>query len=364
MAPLINDFIEAPPHTNIRIELAPVPNALFSLMYLTKQEHLSGPGSWVTRVTEALLPEEKIEHYRIMIGFFYAIQPDRQWSSFPAYLDHLESLEPVSLRDKMLRSYTELTCIEGSGDSDWAEILKDSDRYLDFLYDRFPKEKIDADLEIWAYSYVIDPPAMQKMIVCHLRKMWDQYLEDEWNRIRLTLEKAVEAFQQVDYSQMSKYEAAEYITGHKLEENIWEHKGLKDDNLVFVPSMHVGPYIGTFWDKDVTYVIFGARLPENANINVSALGQADIYARLNTLADETRLRIIKYIADNDESCSPEIMQALDLSQSAASRHLNQLSATGYLLSRRADGAKCYRLNPERIEQTLEAIRVFLLDRQA
>ena len=45
------------------------------------------------------------------------------------------------------------------------------------------------------------------------------------------------------------------------------------------------------------------------------------------------------------------MQGLDLSQSAASRHLKQLSATGYLLERRFSGAKCYKLNPQRIRDT-------------
>jgi DNA-binding transcriptional ArsR family regulator len=54
------------------------------------------------------------------------------------------------------------------------------------------------------------------------------------------------------------------------------------------------------------------------------------------------------------------MTKLDLSQSAASRHLKQLSATGFLAERRCTGAKCYDLNPQRIEDTLTAISLFLL----
>jgi DNA-binding MarR family transcriptional regulator len=54
------------------------------------------------------------------------------------------------------------------------------------------------------------------------------------------------------------------------------------------------------------------------------------------------------------------MERLDLSQSATSRHLKQLSATGYLSERRCNGAKCYALNPERLENTLKAISNFLL----
>jgi DNA-binding transcriptional ArsR family regulator len=55
------------------------------------------------------------------------------------------------------------------------------------------------------------------------------------------------------------------------------------------------------------------------------------------------------------------MEQLNLSQSAASRHLKQLSATGYLSERRCAGAKCYRLNPERIEATLRATAAFFVE---
>ena len=82
--------------------------------------------------------------------------------------------------------------------------------------------------------------------------------------------------------------------------------------------------------------------------------------RLNALADDTRLRILKLISEKGELRSQDIMQSLDLSQSAASRHLKQLSATGYLFERRHSGAKCYKLNPQRIKDTLQAVSIFLL----
>jgi DNA-binding IclR family transcriptional regulator len=73
---------------------------------------------------------------------------------------------------------------------------------------------------------------------------------------------------------------------------------------------------------------------------------------------------LKLVAEEGEQRSQDIMIRLELSQSAASRHLQQLTATGYLTERRCDGAKCYRLNPERIESTLRAISAFLAGSQA
>ena len=53
------------------------------------------------------------------------------------------------------------------------------------------------------------------------------------------------------------------------------------------------------------------------------------------------------------------MVQLDLNQSAASRHLRQLSAAGYITERRRDVAKCYSLNRERINDTFRALDRFL-----
>lgn len=66
------------------------------------------------------------------------------------------------------------------------------------------------------------------------------------------------------------------------------------------------------------------------------------------------------IVEHGELRAPEIMDATGLSQPSVSRYLSQLTATGYLQERRANGAKIYTLNRERIEKTLKAISAFLL----
>jgi len=54
------------------------------------------------------------------------------------------------------------------------------------------------------------------------------------------------------------------------------------------------------------------------------------------LSDETRLRILNVLLDR-ECCVCEVMQALDISQSRASRNLGILQDAGFLTARR-DGA--------------------------
>ncbi len=58
---------------------------------------------------------------------------------------------------------------------------------------------------------------------------------------------------------------------------------------------------------------------------------------MKALSDETRLRILNILLEKEECCVCEIMQALDISQSRASRNLGILQDAGFLKARR-DGA--------------------------
>ena len=62
----------------------------------------------------------------------------------------------------------------------------------------------------------------------------------------------------------------------------------------------------------------------------------DLIKAMKALSDETRLRILNVVLER-ECCVCEVMQALDISQSRASRNLGILQNTGFLKARR-DGA--------------------------
>ena len=62
----------------------------------------------------------------------------------------------------------------------------------------------------------------------------------------------------------------------------------------------------------------------------------DLIKAMKALSDETRLRILNVLLER-ECCVCEIMQALDISQTRASRNLGILQDAGFLKARR-DGA--------------------------
>ncbi len=370
----VQDTIVTSHVTPVTVALEPAHNALHSLLLLIKVEHLSGLGEWVIHTAEALPPAIAHRHNLVINGLHYAVAPQRSWPSFPAYVDNLATMHPVALRDKMLATYARAVPLakrQEQGHQLYAQpqpfdldaVLKDADSYLVFLRERFEERVIDEALETEAYTYVVDPPAMQMLIVSHLREMWATYLGAEWQRVEPMLRDSVRAFEAVDFSAMSTLEAARLITGQELEAAKWETEFEREQRFIFIPSPHIGPYLGKYEASERLRIVFGARLPEGTKVHAPDLSRTEIVVRLNALADDTRLRILKLVADQGEQSSQDVMSHLDLSQSAASRHLKQLSASGYLTERRCSGAKCYSLNPKRLKDTLRAISIFLLNQE-
>jgi DNA-binding transcriptional ArsR family regulator len=298
----------------------------------------------------------------VCVGLHYAAQPDRSWPSFPAYVDGLAAQDPALLRDRLFEAYEHVArmVMEGRGEAvspiSRAELLADLETYLNYLQAHFPC--IDVPLESEAYDLLKDPPAMQEVIVSHMRAMWDEYLAAEWERVVPRLQKSIKAFQRLDFSGKTAVEIARTVIGHELDENL-EESIAGAQQLVFVPSAHTGPYISKFEEGDVLGIIFGARLPEGAQAYSSALTRSELLMQLSALTDDTRLCILKMLAEEGERCAPSIIDGLELSQSAASRHLRQLSATGYVTARRREGAKCYTLNRDRIRDIFRALEQFL-----
>jgi ArsR family transcriptional regulator len=354
----------------VRIE--PALNAFGSMLLVAKGEDEPGFHEWVTKTRSQMSSEERFRHKLVTIGFHYAIMPQVPSMTFEAYLEDLEATPPSKLRERLLNAYAE-TCYREEAQKfrnqpvDWDEILSSARNYVEFLRQRFGDETVDEEVETRAHEYVIDPAALKQLVTGHIRWFWRNYLQAEWNRVRPMLEESARAFNQVDYANMTRMEIIEFVTGKDVSseakwESKWGKEVLKTDELIFVPNAHIGPYMRADKIQDTFYIYFGAHLPEGSEVRVPELDRAEIVSRISALADDTRLQILQMIAEQGEMRSQEIMEAINLSQPSVSRYLSQLTAAGFLQERRANGAKAYILNRDRIEKTLKAVRAFLLDR--
>lgn len=361
--------------TNLKsslVRIEPALNAFGSMLLISKAEDEPGIHEWVTKTRLKMSSEELFRHKVVTIGFHYSILPQSPGATFETYLEELEATPPSVFRDRLLNAYAQV-CIPGTPSEhdnqpvNWEEILTSPTEYVEFLKSRFGEELTDEEVETRAYQYVIDPAALKQLLTGHIRWFWKNHLQAEWARVRPMLEESARAFNQVDYGSMTRLQMVEFVTGKdshsepKLEWK-WADQLQEARELVFIPNAHIGPYIRADQIGEVFYIYFGAHLPEGSEVRVPELDRAEIVSRVSALADDTRLQILQLIAENGEMRSQEIMEVVNLSQPSVSRYLSQLTAAGFLQERRANGAKAYILNEDRIEKTLQAVRAFLLGR--
>ena len=266
----------------VRVALEPAQSVQHSLSLLARAEESSGFDEWVYRTHTAMTPDERDMNQLVMVGFYYATQPRAGYASFPAYLEHLATVSPIYVRNKVLDAYLRWTPGEKPT---YDEILADVNSFLAFLKRGFSDHFIP-EIERRAYTYLIDPPALQQLVVGHLRAMWYKYLAVEWERVRPMLQKAVRAFDGVDLSRMDRATAAEYVVGRPLvnKEGSWCTDLEETQQLIFVPSAHIGPYTAKMKGDHQTWILFGARQPQDAGEAAPELTRAELLVRLGALA--------------------------------------------------------------------------------
>jgi DNA-binding transcriptional ArsR family regulator len=345
----------------ITFSLEPVFNVISSLQLINLVDQFSGFDEWIYR-TVATLPPERLLQNRLVVD---ALDPEvylgkETWPSFTIWLDDLATRDPYALRDRRLDELVERAKeVLGEEGPTPEQLLADRSAYLSLVEGLYCGERREAthDQELYEEAHVLlnDPPAMLDLVVAHLRGMWDDVVALEWERRLPLLQEAVAAFQSLDFTGMSCAETVHRVIGRELpaECERWQEEA---GRVTFIPSAHFGPYIGRMVRDEVVKVVFGVRVPEGVSASSPELSRSELLMRLNALADETRLRILELLSGGEDLNSQEIMERLDLSQSAASRHLRQLAATGYLSVERREGAKTYRLNRERIDDTFGALK--------
>jgi ArsR family transcriptional regulator len=358
------DFILAPATVTVSFATAPVYNIINSMLCLNEGDGMVGFHEWVTE-TRARIPSDVLQTNRLVFETLSeGMYPNLEFATFPEYVDYIESLDPVEYRDEVLEKFGRW-CDEQDIDveTDPKLLLNDRMAFLKVVEEtivrKHAEKGYDTDLKLYvdAHRLLNEPAQMLNLIVRHLRRMWTEYVEPEWKRVLPIVTDSVNAFQQMNYSGMTALEAIRTVTGRDMSQS-WEFAE-KYPKIVFIPSAHIGPYLRLFPIEDTAYLMFGARVPEGVKSQSLALSRSELLVRLNALADDTRLTILELLTQHHELCAQDIINMLDLSQSSASRHLRQLTATGYIVERRRDIAKCYTLNYDRLEDTVSAVQRFL-----
>jgi uncharacterized membrane protein len=357
------------PHNSIRVALEPVGNALNSFALLNDVERTSGLNVWVSQTAHALTSEQRHAHKLIFEGLRDALTPQPDEPNFPSYLHNLTELNPFLVRKMVIEPLrSRFSRLVSYATPDTKRLFNDVEAFLYCVKQVQGESVFDEALQREVHALLQDPTALQNFILSHLETMWKTTFTAEWRRVQSSLRWQVEMFTRSLNEEAPLEETFFTFTGRPLPGDI--AKEITDaSQVVLVPSWHTGRHI-TLWDgvpfngrsdwngKERMLVFFS----EPPNYDVEALhstpvGRSELRARLNALADDTRLRILELLAQQDELSAQDLIATLDLSQSSVSRHLKQLVGMGYLYERRGgEGAnKTYRLSSFYIKRTADAI---------
>ena len=361
----------------IKVALDPVWNALNSLSLLNEVERLSGLNTWVIRTAAELNPERRHTHRLVFEGLHDALAPLQNEPNVPSYLHTMANLNPNIFRERVLKTLlSRFSRLVSYAPPDTKRLLSDVSAYLHCVKLVQGEALFDAALQTEIHSLLQDPLALQQLVVTHLETMWQTTFASEWRRVQSSLRWQVEMFTRSLDAEAALSETFHAFTGRQLPSNI---TGLEVENaeIILIPSWHTGQHVIT-WDlaawgeedinlgkREIVRLFFSE--PPNydvALVRSATMGRAELRAKLNALTDETRIRIIDLLVQQDELPAQEIITALDLSQSSVSRHLKQLVSAGYLYERRGEGAnKTYRLSSFYFDRTATALKDLLRGEQ-
>ncbi|NDJ34637.1 MAG: winged helix-turn-helix transcriptional regulator [Chloroflexi bacterium] len=330
---------------------------LGAIAFSTRTEDYPGLSPWFKGLMASLPPERLETHNTLLRLFLSPIWPDtiETWLSFPAYLDWLAARSPEAL---ITREMQRLLYTTGFAERHTpADLLANRDLLRRLAANAITEVGLaDSALHIYL-GYVDAPQTLLDESVEHLRWLWDEVFVAAWEEHKPAVVQTEQAFQRVHFAGMTVTQAVRAVTGREV--NFMADAKFNDefDELIFVPGLPIGPYVAFFSGQEtIMRLVFAADTVHSTRR--TQLSRAELLVRLNTLADDTRLRILELLVEHGELSSPAVMEHLSLSQSAASRHLRQLSLTGYLTERRHEGAKVYRLNRPRLDETLQALTDF------
>lgn len=200
---------------------------------------------------------------------------------------------------------------------------------------------------------VRDGDALKSRLLTALSRFWHEVYAPEFEATRPSMERSI-AYHQAQPHSPGFQDAFVTITGRLVPQEIVDLLPTIN-TIAFVPSHYVGPYVAFTHHAGHLIIFYNCR---STPAGPAPAGDPALYPPLKALADETRLQIVKLLQGR-ELYAQEIVDQLDISQPAVSRHLNLMAAAGVLNIRREGNIKYYTINGEtlaRVANSLRALR--------
>jgi DNA-binding transcriptional ArsR family regulator len=200
-------------------------------------------------------------------------------------------------------------------------------------------ESASSDTLAAAELIFADPEALRERFLGLLVSYWEEAFAREWDRLEPQLAGEVE-----EATALIEQEGLYALLGRQPELRIDREQGVlvrqsthehevevtPDRPLVLVPSAYVWPHVRVNCDAPWPLAVVYAARFARTELERAPDG---LVAVLRALADETRLRALRLIAEQPRS-TEELAQLVGLSESGLSKHLRLLADAGLVSTRR------------------------------
>lgn len=200
------------------------------------------------------------------------------------------------------------------------------------------------------------PVELKTLLLSVVTRFWELFYRREYDRCRILAERSIEYHKQRSYS-TDLVTLFTDVTGRRYPKDYGDQEEV--ERVIFVSSCHIGPYAMLIECEDAqnTLMIHYNCRPTGTPEHKEVPPIHDLFPPLKALADETRLQILSLLVGK-ELYAQEIVEQLDISQSAVSRHL-QLMVTGGLLDvRKQDSMKYFSINEEAFAMLVNNLQRF------
>lgn len=356
------------PHTAIeRLAFAysPMLEAVLSLHILVEPKHHPVQHPWV-RQMQRLSPALKREimafrfAYRSYFPAFLFPDATGDFTTFEEEVAHLRQLTPEEISfEFILPLCAGVLPLERAGIHDKTT--------QDLIFQR--ASTFDSATSHLVRLAIDEPEALLERFILLLQAYWEATFAIEWQRIEELLAASVaEAGQSLASRGIYDFlqELWPEVRADRDTECFWLERPHDHDvtiahetPFVLVPSIYVWPHVRVNCDPPwplclvfpISSIARAARPP---------IPPDDLLRALRALADDTRLRTLKFLMERPRS-TQELAPLVGVSEAALSRHLRLLADAGIVQANRQSYYVLYSLAPERLAAVTASISSYLRD---
>jgi DNA-binding transcriptional ArsR family regulator len=360
--------IELPrdPAEHIALAYSPLLECVLSLHVLVGPNHHALHHHWV-REMRALDSELRRSVnafaflYKRTLPDFLVPGPHDQPGDFEQELAKLNELEPEVLLEELGRPLYDHGGRRGEG-------LYGEPRVREVMLQR---AKADGDAAVTMAALLIaDPGEFAQRLSALLRNYWESTFAAEWERLEpLLAETVAEAGRLLAtvgvWPLLGRLPPRCRVDPERRElriESPHEHHVLvsSENPLVASPSAFVWPHVLVNCDPPwPTSLVYPA--PFLTREAAPRVPPTELLRILRALADDTRLRVLKLIAERPRT-TQELAPLVGLSMTGLSKSLRRLAEAGIVTAERDGYYVVYRLAPERVTMLSAALAQFLDER--